>query len=68
MKKIILSFLIAIAIFNFSFAQKADSTSVKPVYQAEREKINDLVHTKLKVSFDFAKSQMAGEAWVTLKA
>ncbi|QCX39024.1 M1 family peptidase [Aureibaculum algae] len=67
MKKIILSFLIAIAIFNFSFAQNADSTSVKPVYQAEREKINDLVHTKLKVSFDFAKSQMAGEAWVTLK-
>ncbi|MBJ2174371.1 M1 family peptidase [Aureibaculum sp. A20] len=67
MKKIILSFLIAVAIFNFSFAQEADSTSVKQVYQAEREKINDLVHTKLKVSFDFAKSQMAGEAWITLK-
>ncbi|WP_117881145.1 M1 family aminopeptidase [Aureibaculum luteum] len=67
MKKIILSFLITITIFNFSFAQKVDSISVKPVYQSEREKINDLVHTKLKVSFDFAKSQMAGEAWVTLK-
>jgi len=36
------------------------------MYQAEREKINDLVHTKLKVDFNFEKSQLNGEAWVTL--
>ncbi len=36
-------------------------------YRAERTKINDLVHTKLKVSFDFTKRQMPGEAWITLK-
>jgi aminopeptidase N len=36
-------------------------------YRAERTKINDLVHTKLKVSFNFAKSQMNGEAWITLE-
>ena len=35
-------------------------------YRGEREKINDLVHTKLKVDFNFEKSQMNGEAWVTL--
>ncbi len=35
-------------------------------YQAERDKINNLVHTKLKVDFNFEKSQLNGEAWVTL--
>jgi aminopeptidase N len=35
-------------------------------YRAEREKINDLVHTKLKVNFNFEESQMNGEAWLTL--
>lgn len=35
-------------------------------YQAEREKINNVVHTKLKVDFNFEKSQLNGEAWVTL--
>ena len=36
-------------------------------YHPERTKINDLVHTKLKVSFDFAKREMPAEAWITLK-
>ena len=35
-------------------------------YQASRTKVNDLVHTKLKVNFDFAKREMHGEEWVTL--
>ncbi|MDF1517704.1 MAG: M1 family metallopeptidase [Lutibacter sp.] len=35
-------------------------------YRPEREKINNLVHTKLKVDFNFEKSQLNGEAWVTL--
>ncbi len=35
-------------------------------YKGEREKINNLVHTKLKVDFNFEESQMNGEAWVTL--
>ena len=37
------------------------------LYRAEKSKVNDLVHTKLKVNFNFTKSQMNGEAWVTLK-
>ena len=36
------------------------------IYRAEREKINDLIHTKLKVDFNFEKSQLNGEAWITL--
>ena len=47
-----------------SFAQESDV--INPEYRGEREKISDLVHTKLKVNFDFEKSQMAGEAWITL--
>ena len=35
-------------------------------YRGEREKINNLVHTKLKVDFNFEVSQMNGEAWITL--
>ena len=36
------------------------------LYRAEREKVNNLVHTKLKVAFNFEKSQLNGEAWITL--
>ena len=35
-------------------------------YQAEREKVHNLIHTKLKVDFNFEKSQMNGEAWIAL--
>lgn len=35
-------------------------------YQPEKEKTNNLIHTKLKVDFNFKESQMNGEAWVTL--
>ncbi len=35
-------------------------------YRAEREKINNLIHTKLNVSFNFEKSQLNGEAYLTL--
>ncbi|WP_405604847.1 M1 family aminopeptidase [Polaribacter sp. Asnod1-A03] len=36
-------------------------------YKPERDKIHDLVHTKLKVDFNFDKKQLNGEAWVTAK-
>ena len=61
-KKFFLLALVAL-IFNLAGAQ----TKNEGPYRAERTKINDLVHTKLKVSFNFAKSQMNGEAWITLK-
>src|SRR5210317_1049567 len=38
----------------------------KSIYRAEDEKINNLVHTRLKVDFNFEKSQLNGEAWIQL--
>ncbi len=35
-------------------------------YRGEREKVNDLIHTKLKVDFNYEESQLNGEAWITL--
>ncbi|REE81767.1 aminopeptidase N [Lutibacter oceani] len=57
MKKIV--FLVVIFFAFFANAQNNP-------YQPEREKINDLIHTKLKVDFNFEKSQLNGEAWITL--
>lgn len=36
-------------------------------YRASAEMKNDLLHTKLKVSFDLEKQYLYGEAWLTLK-
>jgi len=36
-------------------------------YRASATKINDLVHTKLAVKFDYAKRYLYGQAWITLK-
>ena len=44
-----------------------DSKEINTAYRAEREKINELVHTKLKVEFDYTKRHLLGEAWLTLK-
>ncbi|WP_448702674.1 M1 family aminopeptidase [Mucilaginibacter sp. AW1-3] len=45
---------------------KADDPLLK-IYRATATKINDLVHTKLAVSFDYKKRYMYGKEWVTLK-
>ncbi|MGC4102219.1 hypothetical protein [Ferruginibacter sp.] len=42
-------------------------TSWKKIYRATSTKINDLVHTKLDVRFDYAKAWMYGKEWLTLK-
>lgn len=41
------------------------STYCQP-YQPVPTKINDLVHTQLKVSFDYEKCYLYGEEWITL--
>lgn len=43
------------------------SEAQSKVYQPEREKIHDLVHTKLNVDFNFDNKTMNGEAWITAK-
>src|SRR6476661_11078513 len=45
-----------------------DVTNPEPeLYRGSAEKINDLLHTKLNVKFDYAKKFLYGEAWITLK-
>ncbi|MEO6721430.1 MAG: M1 family peptidase, partial [Ferruginibacter sp.] len=51
-------------------AQPAEApvdTSWEKIYRGSYPRINDLVHTKLDVKFDYDKSWMYGEAWITLK-
>lgn len=48
-------------IANSTFSQNTAT------YKSEREKIHDLVHTKLKVDFNFGDKTMNGEAWITAK-
>jgi len=50
-----------VLIANSSFSQNT------AIYKSEREKIHDLVHTKLKVDFNFGDKTMNGEAWITAK-
>jgi len=47
-------------------AQKAEDPLMK-IYRETPPKINDLVHTKLDVRFDYKKCYMYGKEWVTLK-
>src|SRR5450432_1448756 len=37
------------------------------VYHGIAPHINDLIHTKLEVRFDYSKSYLYGKAWITLK-
>lgn len=37
------------------------------IYRETSEKVNDLVHTKLDVRFDYGKRYLYGKAWITLK-
>ena len=64
MKRIFFSFLLFYLTINVSIAQQYINSNQ---YKGEREKINNLIHTKLKVDFNFEKSQLNGEAWITLK-
>jgi len=62
MKKLTILF----ALLN-SFVFIGQEIEALKIYRAEKTKEYDLVHTKLKVSFDFSKEEMQGEAWVTAK-
>jgi aminopeptidase N len=52
------------------FAQQNNQltdTSWKKLYRETATKINDLVHTRLAVKFDYDKAWMYGKEWITLK-
>jgi len=62
-------FAIILAFTSFFTTTKVNAQKVHDplsIYRAEREKINNLIHTKLKVSFDFQNQTLSGEEWVTL--
>ena len=68
MNKTIIALLLLFSSVCFSqqpVTQKAEAW--KTIYRATSTKINDLIHTKLDVRFDFSKSWMYGKAWITLK-
>ena len=51
-----------------AFAQAGQGTDpLLKIYRATPAKVNDLVHTKLDVSFDYKKCYLYGKEWVTLK-
>src|SRR6478735_8041432 len=60
---------LALLICSAAMAQDDNApadTSWKHIYRAEATKINDLVHTKLDVRFDYSKSYMYGKEWLTV--
>ena len=65
-------FLFLFVLITGSFLLKAQTddqpkdTLWKKIYRGSYPKINDLVHTKLDVKFDYNKSWMYGKAWITL--
>ncbi|MEO6221593.1 MAG: M1 family peptidase, partial [Ginsengibacter sp.] len=68
MKKVLLAFVL-FNTFLVTHAQEeveTADTSWKSNYRASYTRINDLVHTKLDVRFDYDKSWMYGKEWVTL--
>ncbi len=69
MKKLL--FLLAVVASPFYVLAQPSTepkdTSWKKIYRASSAIVNDLVHTKLEVKFDYSKSQMQGKVWITLK-
>ena len=53
--------VVVVTFFTLTLFSQSDK-----VYRAERDKIHNLIHTKLKVDFNFQEKEMNGEEWVTL--
>ncbi len=64
-------FLLVLAAVPFfmkaQFGAEPSDTSWKKIYRGSNPRINDLVHTKLDVKFDYDKAYLYGKAWITLK-
>lgn len=70
MKKNIYSLLLLLGSCQFLMAQQvATKVAIDEAraYRSTPEKVHDLVHTKLKLRFDFAKRQVYGEEWLSVK-
>ena len=64
-------FLLALVAGPFSmmaqFGAEPKDTSWKNILRESNPRVNDLVHTKLEVRFDYDKAYLYGKAWITLK-
>jgi aminopeptidase N len=56
-----------IAVINLDTVQAVATAPQPVVYQAAESRINDLLHTKLDVSFDWSKQYLYGKATITAK-
>ena len=67
--KMLFLYVFIIACFvNQATAQQTNlAEPLLPEYKATPSKINDLIHTKLDVHFDYKKCYLYGKEWVTLK-
>ena len=62
------TFLIIGTVFTLpAMAQEKKEDPLLKIYRATPDKINDLVHTKLDVRFDYKKRYLYGKEWVILK-
>src|SRR5690242_2126350 len=66
MKRLVLACLCSLWTLTMMAQTEVPPPGVVPIYRATPEKINDLVHTKLDVKFDYPKAYMYGKAWITL--
>lgn len=64
MNKFLLPLVLMVA--GTATAQTKPAEAWMSVYRASETKVNNLVHTKLDVRFDYAKAEMPGKAWITL--
>jgi aminopeptidase N len=67
MKTTLVTALLLFSIVSLSYPQVSKKDDAwKSIYRETPAMINDLVNTKLEVSFSFEKSWMYGKAWLTL--
>ena len=67
MKKILFFASLMIGFIAVNAQTSDDDNSWEKIYRASATKINDIVHTKLDVKFDYDKAYMYGKEWITLK-
>ncbi len=62
-----LRIFILLFVFGLMVSYGQEAPELNTTYRSENEKVNDLVHTKLDVKFDFENRYLLGEAWITLE-
>ncbi len=62
-----LGFFWVLSVLTVTAQEQGNSNSWKSIYRQTSEKEQDLVHTKLQVSFNYEQSTMDGKAWITVK-